>query len=47
MLLVAFDFASGGMLPCLMPVYLYMFVTGAILKGGQGTTRARKIPEKM
>ena len=25
LLSVAFDFASGGMLPCLMPVYWYMF----------------------
>ena len=25
LLSLAFDFASGGMLPCLMPVYLYMF----------------------
>ena len=25
LLLLAFDFASGGILPCLMPVYWYMF----------------------
>ena len=25
LLSLAFDFASGGMLPCLMPVYSYLF----------------------
>ena len=46
-------FLPGGILTCfgmlvlrhVCVLLLQTFVTGAILKGGQDTTRARKIPE--